>query len=437
MPMKNRVIFFFLLSMAIGLPASEHADAAALTMGQFQSIASDGSLDALRNPSLMTGQTATSSIGVIFLSNLYLNRLFSYSSITGSTYARPRFHDSKSMAGSMFLSYCGKTPRATVGIAIGADNPYQADYTRYSREYIGNNISTTASADYRITTGDIRKISPSLVISCGVIVSGNHSIGFQWALGYSRIREKSKSYILSGTIMTFAHRAVKRTENVSAEMSLGYSYRTPDSQAGLMIRSGRFNWEKTNIKFGHGDFTNSLIYPGRVSEPYYLQYDRGLSITAGGYHKLAPFIAVALEGEYEIPVHYNHKAVRYDETTVFYGMTTNLLIRKSGLYSISAGFEILPSGPVTISLGGKVSTTRERRKGMRLAESLNTDVYSGTLGLDIRVIDSLLVMVGSRLVYTHERTAVTAQYENVESIARDGRTRTLKVDLFLGLSGGF
>lgn len=437
MQMKNRVILFFLLTMAICIAAREHAGAAAFTMGRFQTVASDGSLDVLRNPSLLTTQVQNNSIGFMFLAAPYTNSRSSYSAILGSTMSVPDINEKKRMAGSLYLSYSARTPNGTVGVAIDTDAPYQALNRRFERRYFGINTNSGINYENLDVTGKSLAVSPRLVISYGVVVSGNHSIGLQWALGYSRARDKTNFIYMVNAVISGHHWATKTTEDVTAEMSLGYSYRTEKSQAGLMVRSGRFNWERTKMNFGHGDFSSSIMYSAKISEPFYLAYDRGFSILAGGYHQLAPFIAIALEGEYEIPIHYNYKAVQCEETTALYGYSSNLTIRRTGLYAIRAGFEILPSGPVTINLGGHVSTTRERGRSRNRQESVNTDTYGGTLGLDIRAVDTLLIMVGSRLDYIHQRTRSASNNEYVGSVLIEGLTRTLKVDLFLGLSGSF
>lgn len=437
MPMKIRVIFFFLASMVIGSVAGEQAYAAAFTMGQFQTVASDGSLDVLRNPSLLTAQATDNAIGFMFIAPPYTNRRFSYGATLGSTISVPDIHETKRLAGSLYLAYSGRTPRGTVGVAIDTDNPYQALYLRHRRNYFGINYDGTISFENFDISGKSLAVSPRLVISYGIVVSGSHSLGLQWTLGYSRTREKSTITYLVNAVINGYHWTTKTMEDVAAEMSLGYSYRTETSQAGLMVRSGRFNWERTKIRFGHNDFSKNVFFPGSVSEPFYLAYDRGFSILAGGYHKLAPFLAVALEGEYEVPIHYNYKVVRYDETTAMFGRSDNMTIRTAGLYAVRAGFEILPAGPVTVSLGGLVSTARERGRAKNRYHSVNTDTYGGTLGLDIKAVDSLLVMVGSRLQYTHQRTVTASNQEYIGSVSIDGLTRTLAVDLFLGMSGGF
>ena len=95
MPMKNRVIFFFLASMAIWIVAREHANAAAFTMGQFQTVASDGSLDVLRNPSLLTAQAQNNALGFLFLAAPYTNRRYSYGATLGPVISVPDYHEKK------------------------------------------------------------------------------------------------------------------------------------------------------------------------------------------------------------------------------------------------------------------------------------------------------------------------------------------------------
>lgn len=429
-------LLFFLASVIFTVRGISDAYAAAFTMGQLQTVASDGSLDVIRNPSLMTIQTKDNSMGFLFLSTPYVNRRYSYGAVMGSTVSHPQLYESKFITGSVYLTYCRKIGHSAVGVAVDSGNPYQVMYSRYNSKFYGLNTVNPA-AEYMRVGSDLLTISPRFVISYGVTVSGNHSIGLQGTVGYSHAKERSDVTSMYNTSISAMYRSTKITQDLNGELSLGYLYRTANSQAGLMVRSGRFNWEKTKIRYYYGNYEKLLMFQGRVGEPYYLQYDRGFSILAGGYHKLAKFFAVALEGEYEIPIHYNYKAVRYDLTTAFMGMTANMTVRTSGLYSVKAGFEIIPEGPVTINLGGKISTFHEKRRSRRIQESNTTDTYAGIAGIDLKLTDAVLIMIGSQLVYTHKRERKYSTYEEIGSVSYDGLTRSLTVDLFCGFSFGF
>jgi len=435
--MNNNVIIFFLTCLSLWLCAGARAEASAVSMGQLQTVASDGALDVLRNPSLLTAQQVDNALGVLFLTTAFSDRRYSSGSATINTnVSQPRYRAPKYLTGSLFLSYSRRTSKGTVGIGIDAGNPFQAVSERYGRTYYGLNTSVYA-IEYLNARCKRTTISPRFIISYGIAVSGNHAIGLQWTLGYGQTREKVDFVQTYGTTLADQHWVTKKTEDINAEMSLGYSFKKEGSQAGVMLRSGRFNWERSYLRFGHGEYGKGLTFSGSVKENYYLHYDRGLHIIAGGYQKISSYFAVALEGSYEIPFSYNYKDVRYDEVTSFFGMSNNMTIRKTGLYALGAGFEILPSGPATISLGGNLSTTRERRTNGIIKETKNTDTYTGSLGVDIRAIDALLVMVGSRLVYTHRRISSFKNQNYMGSVSIEGLTRTLQVDLFIGLSGWF
>ncbi len=67
MGMKCHLVCYVLVCLVFQFLARERAEAAAFTMGGFQTVSSDGSLDVVRNPSLVTLQKADNSIGLILL----------------------------------------------------------------------------------------------------------------------------------------------------------------------------------------------------------------------------------------------------------------------------------------------------------------------------------------------------------------------------------
>ena len=218
-------------------------------------------------------------------------------------------------------------------------------------------------------------MSPRFVFSFGGTVKGEHSVGVQCAAGYSFFRDDTNYITTLNYQPDQKHHSSKRTEEARAELAFGYSYRTADSQAGLMLRSGRFAWQKTKIYYSHAviSLPNYLpsgfaayfpsVFSGSVSDPYTFQYDRGFSIVAGGYHKPSRYIALALEGEFQIPITYSMKDLRYDETTYYYGVVYNLAVSRTGQISIRAGFEIMPAGPVVDQPGRNAPHGQGEKKG--------------------------------------------------------------------------
>jgi hypothetical protein len=425
------IFFFFLIAAILLLPARE-AVAGAFSMGRILTVSTDGSLDTIRNPALLAAHKENNSMGFIFFYTPYNDRRYSYDSYMGSWISSLRVRDQKLFMGSMYLSYTRKISTGSVGLAIDADNNYLADYRRNKEIYA--NLENTNS-QYAVMKVSRSMISPRFVFSYGGIVSGNHAIGVQFTPAYSQTEENSSFISVMNNIFEQKHHSRKKIEEISSEVSLGYTFRDAVSQVGIMIRSGRFTLQKTRIYFSHAEFPSSVIFTGSVAEPYHIQYDRGFNIIAGGYRKLVQFIAVAFEGEYRIPIHYGEKNLRYDEFTGFYGITVSSSVTNKGLYSVRGGFEILPSGPVTINLGGGFSTTSQNKNARYFHESKMTDIYTGSLGFDLTLSENILIIIGSEFQYTHERISTSSNYFNSRLI--DGPAKVRTISSHLGMSFNF
>ena len=428
----RKIIFFFLLVVpAVVLPPRQTA-ASGFSLGRAQIISSDGSLDVLRNPALMAFQTGTNSIGFIGGSTAYNDTIQSYGLNSLNSPSSARIHGNKFTAGGFYLSFGHKLSEGGIGIAVDSGEPCQVEYNRYDKRYVSNNgISFTDG----LISGNYLRISPRFVLSYGRIVSGDHAVGFQIQAGYSRLDETYSYNGITDFIITQRHYGNKRVEEFNGQLAFGYQYRDENSQAGVMIRSGRFNFKKTKISYTYRDFIMPAFYNGSVSESFHMEYDRGFSVTAGGYRKLASFIAFGIEGEYAIPYSYDEKAPRFDEFTSFFGVTVYSAVAKKGTYGIRGGFELMPAGPVTINLGGRISTGGEKRKSRYFQESIMTDTYAGLFGLDFKFTDYMLIILGAQLEYTRVRRFDSSALFSANSI--DGLSRRYNLDAHLGISFQF
>jgi hypothetical protein len=418
--------FLFLIFITAFEPA---ARASAFSLGRLQTVSSDGSLDAIRSPSVLASHNENNALGYMIIYPPFYDHRFDYDAYRSSWLSLYRDDERKYSAGSVYLSYIKKVPGGAVAFAIDADNTYQTVYDRYEKTSVNLNA---ADQNITLTGGSALTVSPRAVISFGTTIAGNHAIGAQLSLGYTRLNER---YCYTGVLNSSIdqrHHANETNEAMNAEISIGYSYRDALSQAGILVRSGRLSLRRTRIYYTHADFTSQLFFAGSVSEPRQLLYDRGFSIIAGGYRNLAGFIAVALEGEYRIPLNYREKELMYDEFTSFYGITINSGVNSGGFYCIRGGFEILPSGPVTINLGGSVDTTMEKRSSRFYRDSVSRDRYAGSLGLDLKFTENFLILLGSQLSYIRERTNRASNYFN--TIILDGPVKSLDLASYLGMS---
>ena len=135
--MKNHAICYVLVFLLTAVFSYTRAAAAAFTMGQMQAVSSDGSLDATRNPSLMTAHKTDNSIGVLLLYAPSASHRYSYNYYQESSLMSGRSRDAAYNAGSVFLSYCRKVPTGVIGLALDTDDRYEGISTRYKRSYTG------------------------------------------------------------------------------------------------------------------------------------------------------------------------------------------------------------------------------------------------------------------------------------------------------------
>jgi hypothetical protein len=420
---------FFLLFLALVTAFEPAARASAFSLGRLQTVSSDGSLDAIRSPSVLASHNENNAFGYMIIYPPFYDHRYDYDEYRSSWLSLHLDDERKFKAGSVYLSYIQKVPGGAVGLAIDAGNAYQAVYDRHVKTSVNLN-----AADQNMTQskGSALTVSPRAVVSFGATIVGNHAIGAQLSLGYTRLNERYQYTSLLNSNIDQRHYTNETIEAMNAELSIGYSYRDSLSQAGILVRSGRMSLKRTRIYYTHADFTSQLFFAGSVSEPRQLLYDRGFSIIAGGYRHLAGAVAVALEGEYRIPYNYREKDLMYDEFTSFYGITINSGVKNGGFYCIRGGFEILPSGPVTINLGGSVDTTTKKGSSRFYRDSVTADEYAGSLGLDLKFTDNFLIILGTQLSYQRERTNRTSNY--FSTIMLDGLVKRIELAAFLGMS---
>ena len=428
----KKLSFFFPFVAAL-LLLRTGADAGAYSLAGMQTVATDYALDVVRNPALLAAQKENNSLGLLFFTIPFNSHYYDNDSSMTSIIASVRASDQMYRTGSMCFSYSRKIPGGAVGFAIDTQKSFQAEYYRYKKTYLSTD---TINTNYAVLKGKYDTISPCFVISYGRVISGNHSIGMQIKLEYSLTHDDSSYSSLFPAGPDQRHHAEKKIEGISPEVTAGYMYRDDASQAGIMLRSGRFNWQKSNIYYTHAGFPSSQFFSGSISDPLRMRYDKSFSIVAGGYRRLAQYIAVALEGEYQVPASFGEINLRYDVFTGFYGIKVNSAVNNKGLYCVRGGFEIMPSGPATIiSLGASISTTSQKKSARFLQETKTTDEYAGSLGIDIKLTDTVLVMAGAQISYTNERMHTASSYFTARSEDESGRFYNLKS--YLGLAFSF
>lgn len=419
---------------AVILCASSAALASGYSMGSIQTIGRDGALDAIRNPALLAFHNASNSIGIIADAAAYAPHFSSFGASSGqlgTNLASTRLHESQPFAMSAALAYCRSVKKGTLGFAAAPMDEATAASSHYDRSF---DKIDAASAFYMSQRGHNRRLGSHIVLSYGLPLTDGHALGLRCDVGYGLTRDRFINAAASLSSINYHHRANKRIDVISASLAIGYLFRTLDTTAGLILTTGRFTWRNVTLHYGHMDLITPKYWYGKVREPFSFCYDRGVSLTGGGYRKLASFIAIGLEGEFEIPYSANRKELRYDEFTSFFAVTQNLQHKRNGCFGFKAGIEFLPDGPVVIALGAGYLSERERMSGNYFSRQTSSERVSGSLGFDITAFSRMLLFLGARIEHSRQRMAATTMSALPDVLSLDGLKKITAIRTYIGLS---
>ena len=410
------------------------AMASGYSMGLMQTIGHNGALDAIRNPALLAFHNASHSIGFIADAAVYAPHFSSFGASSGqlgANVASARLHETQPFSMNAALAYCRSVRKGTLGFAAAPADEATAAASHYDRSF--DKIDAT-SAFYMSQRGHNRRIGSRIAISYGLPLRDGHALGLRCDIGYGLTRDRFINAAATLSTINYHHRANKRIDEISASLAIGYLFRTLDTTAGLILTTGRFAWRNVTLHYGHMDLFTPKYWYGKVREPFSFSYDRGLSLTGGGYRKLAPFIAVGLEGEFEIPYSANRKELRYNEFTSFFAVTQNLQHKRNGCFGFKAGIEFLPNGPVVIALGAGYLSERERMSGNFFSQQTSSERVSGSLGLDVTAFSRIILFLGARIEHTRQRVAATTMSAIPDPLSLDGIKKITAILTYLGLS---
>ncbi len=428
----GKAYFFFLIAAFVLTGAT--ASSSTFSILRMKNATTDDSLEVIKNPALLASQREAHTLGFLFLTTPYQVHDFGIELFQNAMIYSSKNDDYGYKAGGACISYAGKIAGGAVGFAVDMTNPRALKYFRYNKIFTGtDNISIEST----LKKGSSFEVSPDFVFSFGKTVSGNNALGLKLSLGYSRTNEDFSYMRILSMGIAEKHHAARKIEGLSVEASFGYEYRDDASQAGIMVRTGRFKWDTTKIYYNRADFGLPLFFAGSISNPRQFHYAESFSIVAGGYRRLGQYVAVALEGEYRVPVSVGEKRLRLDEFTGFFGVRVNSAAAYKGAYGLRGGVEFLPKGPgpVTMSAGAGIRTESQNKRARFIKESKSSDTYSAAFAVDFKFTEKIKAWIGTELSYMHERKRTASNY--FISRIEDDASSLYDLNTYLGLSFGF
>ncbi|HOS39886.1 MAG TPA: hypothetical protein PLG31_09145 [Spirochaetota bacterium] len=361
--MTRRLLAGVLALAIVGMPSLARAMGKSFAMGGVQSVLSDGAYDAAKNPALLPLHTEGAAAGLIVRS------LAGYS-FTGSSYVyfqdgergiTAEMRDVMLTLYGVDLCFLARIGGSVVGVSVtdGSDPQYM--------RVTSNNTIAISNAIVE-TKGDDTTYAPALNLSWGMTISAHTSIGLVLSGKHTgKHSVEGKSMMNEGRELYYITKTTD-TSTTSASLGFGLLYRTDDAQAGIAVLSGDVTWIGQTGGYDYADkryLINPSIEDRSGSEDALVTssgvYTKGPMIVAGGYRRLSPMFAVAVEGSYVFRNSYRSRAVTVsDPNSNGECAVTEIAVitRQSGTTGFRGGVEFTPLTGLSFMLGGAYSYER-------------------------------------------------------------------------------
>ena len=349
------------------------------SMGRMLSVVSDGPFDAGRNPALLILQQGKHAAGASY--QYKISRKYEAdASLTAGTY---EIDETSSMAMSGDLAYSLKLSDLVLGLSL-ARNELKDSYASTSTKSTAT-VSELPSVRGQYEETKTKELNPVFGASLAIPVSKDSSLGLQLLTGYYYSKATSSSSLAQdGSISSFINSKKRTQESIAAELGFGYQYTTPQTQLGFLLRSGKLSVESERMSFRYAG-----MLEGSEEFSSFWSYQGGINITAGGYRRLAPFLALSLEATFSFESNYPNRDMELNIST-----STGYPALEKAKYDVSAkniiylkgGIEVNPIPQLAVTLGGgytyiAVSNRRKNYFDKDIKQDISSEIYFFTGGL--------------------------------------------------------
>lgn len=372
--MKRTIVaVFFVVTSSPGLFAESFG------MGNIISVYAESGLNSLRNPALIMAQPQNSSFEAALFYTPYKK---TDNNVSTDLAPNVSIEETGFYSGGLFLSYSKKSGNFGFGIGLTSGGYDQVSYST-SKYTVSSNVDKTE------TFG----VSPLLITSFSFRLDKGHFFGFQIGLGYSH--EYSKKEKTAGEIFK------GNSDIFSAEPAFGYLAKGEKSEAGIMLKPGKYILRRDRM-----DYEDTTPSNGTLKIPFYSRYDTALALTAGGYFKVKPEVGIAMEFEYRIPSTRNEKF--FDDFNGFPPTTATSNIYSRNYLMLKTGADYKIRKNIIISGGAAYlnAIVDSDRNGKQHSE---VDYYFITAGVDYIFENGARVSVTPNFSYMERKFKWDAQ----------------------------
>lgn len=431
----------------------------ASSMGKLSTVSSDGPFDVLRNPATLTTQkednagvisisreaysnfnsSADASVGIsdktIYLSG-YPDPCLTKTTVRDISFSSDMSRE-LSMNGG--IAYSRRiTDNLSAGIAAnGATETMKNKNTldMYMHTVITDTITnmdiyTADDQMYSDTEETEKNQTANLAFAVAYKFLNKYSAGIQTKVQYFKNEKTSNEESFS------RHEAsIKKTKDyneiISPIIGLGFLYKDNAQEAGLLITSGRYMWERKDNELKYYDTIDpSNDYELNNSKLKKGKYIEGPGIIAGYYLQLIPLIGLAAEAGFILPLKYKEHILKdLSEERNYFEAESN--VEKKFTFMINGGIKLNPYKDLTVALGGgyRLITNESTRTEFSITHQKSNDEndikftgYLGTLGIENKVFAGSKIIISMDMIYfkiSYKGKGITEKTYPNDSISMD------------------
>ncbi len=379
------------LLLLLLIPGQAGAQIKGSSMGGLNAVVSDGPFDASRNPALLFFQKETGTVGAFVRYRAYDDTDITFRNAPGQV---DESIDT-TLVGGGGIAYSSRLGSTVLGFSFG-----DAGGDFYNSSTSKSSLLLSSGTVIQRDDMDNREINPTLALSLALAVSDHSSIGFQILTGYSQNDSFTSRDIFYISSLSEKLKIDHTTRSIEFTAGFGYLYATPDSQVGLLIRSGTGMLQQQQMDLRYTDIADgatdglgsgSLITDNSFKRtrltPFQWIYPNGMNITLGGYKRLSPLLAFALESVYVISNSYSSEDFKLqddiaNDSYTVKNITSNTTTSDSMTFKGGVEVNLSQSLLVTAGLGYGYfrSVSGSKDESTSTTTRSEYDLYYATLG---------------------------------------------------------
>ncbi len=354
--------------------------------GGVSSVNSDSSLNALRNPALMSKQPRD-NVSIFYQYSYLLSSDAGSDVKVGAASGGSDAELSEDFNGALYFSSVLKSGRSSYGFGISKNGEDQITLS-------SSETDTRVGAYTAHSTEENKTFGSDLLLAYSYKINNNDSIGLRIETSASYKSEEKDE--ITSTLST--KKFLSEKTRITTGVVIGYNYRDDDLEFGAMLNTGNYGFERQSYELT----SNSVNSKSEVSD--YYMHDDGTGVMIGfGIRPISRW-KLSMEAGYIIPFSFEEKSCNDSNLAE---STSEISIIYTAL--ARAGLNYRYNRYVDIGFGGSFITYKAKSAGDDSVQVglRNLYIYQLISGIDIRPSDdySLLFAVSIK------RTEINSEFK--------------------------